>query len=65
MKDFDYIHFPCHALLNDDFQSLVLSQLPPDKSKEDGYLTLIEVMNCDYNAKPGALLLCMESNLKF
>jgi CHAT domain-containing protein len=33
MKDFDYIHFTCHGLLNDDFQGLVLSQLPPDKAK--------------------------------
>jgi len=58
MKDFDYIHFSCHGLLNDDFQSLVLSQLPPDKSKEDGYFTLNEIMNCDYNAKLVVLSAC-------
>lgn len=58
MKDFDYIHFSCHSLLNDDFQSLVLSQLPPDKSKEDGYFTLNEIMNCDYNAKLVVLSAC-------
>jgi CHAT domain-containing protein/predicted negative regulator of RcsB-dependent stress response len=51
LKDFDFIHFACHGLLNDDFQSLVLSQLPPDKSQQDGYFTLNEIMNCDYNAK--------------
>jgi CHAT domain-containing protein len=58
MKDFDYIHFSCHGLLNDDFQSLVLSQLPPDKSKEDGYFTLNEIMNCDYHAKLVVLSAC-------
>ena len=58
MKDFDYIHFSCHGLLNDDFQSLVLSQLPADKSKEDGYFTLNEIMNCDYNAKLVVLSAC-------
>ena len=58
MKDFDYIHFSCHGLLNDDFQSLVLSQLPLDKSNEDGYFTLNEIMNCDYNAKLVVLSAC-------
>ena len=58
MKDFDFIHFSCHSLLNDDFQSLVLSQVPPHKSKEDGYFTLNELMNCDYNAKLVVLSAC-------
>jgi CHAT domain-containing protein/Tfp pilus assembly protein PilF len=48
MKDFDYIHFSCHGLLSDDFQSLVLS----------GYFTLNEIMNCDYNAKLVVLSAC-------
>ncbi|MCX6580188.1 MAG: CHAT domain-containing protein [Candidatus Aminicenantes bacterium] len=56
MKDFAYIHFSCHGLLNDDFQCLVLSQLPG--SKEDGYFTLNEIMNCDYNAKLIVLSAC-------
>ena len=56
MKDFDYIHFACHAVLGDGFQSLVLSQLP--QSTEDGYLTLNEIMNCDYNAKLVVLSAC-------
>lgn len=51
MKDFDFIHFACHGILADSFQSLVLSQRPPEKSSEDGYFTLNEIMNCDYNAK--------------
>lgn len=58
MKDFAYIHFSCHGLLNDDFQCLVLSQLPPDKSKEDGYFTLNEIMNCSYNARLVVLSAC-------
>jgi CHAT domain-containing protein/Tfp pilus assembly protein PilF len=58
MKDFAYIHFACHGLLDEDFQSLLLSQLPPDKSKEDGYFTLNEIMNCDYNAKLVVLSAC-------
>jgi CHAT domain-containing protein/predicted negative regulator of RcsB-dependent stress response len=56
LKEFDYIHFACHAILGDGFQSLVLSQLP--QSTEDGYLTLNEIMNCDYNAKLVVLSAC-------
>jgi CHAT domain-containing protein/predicted negative regulator of RcsB-dependent stress response len=56
LKEFDYIHFACHAVLGDGFQSLVLSQLP--QSTEDGYLTLNEIMNCDYNAKLVVLSAC-------
>ncbi len=58
MKDFAYIHFSCHGLLNDDFQSLVLSQLPREKSTEDGYFSLNEIMNCDYNAQLVVLSAC-------
>jgi CHAT domain-containing protein/Tfp pilus assembly protein PilF len=56
MKDFDFIHFACHGLLDGDFQSLVLSQIPG--AKEDGYFTLNEIMNCDYNAKLVVLSAC-------
>jgi tetratricopeptide (TPR) repeat protein len=56
IKEFDYIHFACHAVLGNGFQSLVLSQLP--QSTEDGYLTLNEIMNCDYNAKLVVLSAC-------
>jgi len=56
LKEFDYIHFACHAVLGDGFQSLVLSRLP--QSTEDGYLTLNEIMNCDYNAKLVVLSAC-------
>jgi CHAT domain-containing protein len=64
IKDFDFIHFACHGLLNDDFQSLVLSQLPSDKSPEDGYFTLNEIMNCDYNAKLVVLSACQTGSGK-
>jgi CHAT domain-containing protein len=56
MKEFDYIHLACHGLLNDEFQSLVLSQIPG--AREDGYFTLNEIMNCDYNAKLVVLSAC-------
>ena len=56
MKEFDYIHFSCHGILGDDFQGLVLSQIP--QSTEDGFLTSNEIMNCDYNAKLVVLSSC-------
>jgi CHAT domain-containing protein len=58
MKEYDYIHFACHGLLNDEFQSLVLSQLPGEQSTEDGYFTLNEIMNCNWNAKLVVLSAC-------
>jgi CHAT domain-containing protein/Tfp pilus assembly protein PilF len=64
MKDFDYIHFACHGLLNDTFQSLVLSQLPPSQSPEDGYFTLTEIMNCDWNARLIVLSACQTGSGK-
>lgn len=48
ISGYSYIHFACHGILDRGFQSLVLSQIP--NSKEDGYLTLGEIMNCHYNA---------------
>jgi CHAT domain-containing protein len=56
LKEFDYIHFSCHGVLGDDFQGLVLSQIPG--APEDGYLTLNEIMNCDYHAKLVVLSAC-------
>jgi CHAT domain-containing protein len=54
--DYDYIHFSCHGVLKDNFQSLVLSRQPG--SCEDGYLTLMEIGHCDYNAKLVVLSAC-------
>ncbi len=56
MNACDYIHFACHGVLGDGFQSLVLSQVPG--AKEDGYFTLNEIMNCDYHAKLVVLSAC-------
>jgi len=56
MKDFDYIHFACHGVLGDRFQCLVLSQL--ENSREDGFLTLNDIMNCEFNAKLVVLSAC-------
>jgi CHAT domain-containing protein/predicted negative regulator of RcsB-dependent stress response len=64
LKEFDYIHFSCHGILGDGFQSLVLSQLPPDKTSEDGYFTLNEIMNSDYNAKLVVLSACQTGSGK-
>ncbi len=57
MKDYDYIHLACHGLLSDDFQSLVLSQNIPTQT-DNGFLTLNEIMNCDFNAKLVVLSAC-------
>jgi CHAT domain-containing protein len=56
LKEFGYIHFSCHGVLGDEFQGLVLSQIP--ESKEDGYLTLFDIMTCAYNAKLVVLSAC-------
>ncbi len=56
LKDFQYIHFACHGILGDHFQSLVLSQIPD--SQEDGYLTLNDIMNSQYHAKLVVLSAC-------
>ncbi|MCP5054575.1 MAG: CHAT domain-containing protein, partial [bacterium] len=64
MRDYDYIHFACHGLLNDTFQSLVLSQLPSGQSSEDGYFTLNEIMNCHWNARLVVLSACQTGSGK-
>ncbi len=56
MKGYDVVHFSSHGVLDDAYQGLVLSQLPG--TKEDGYLTMNEIMNCDYNAKLVVLSAC-------
>ncbi len=63
LNEFDYIHFSCHGILGDGFQSLVLSQIP--ESSEDGYLTLNEIMNCNYNARLVVLSACQTGSGKF
>ena len=62
MRHYGYVHFACHGLLGDGFQSLVLSQVPG--SKEDGYLTLGEIMNCDWSARLVVLSACQTGSGK-
>lgn len=56
LKCYDCIHFACHGILDEGFQGLVLSQLP--NAREDGYLTLNEIMNCHFNAGLVVLSAC-------
>jgi CHAT domain-containing protein len=62
MKKFDYIHIACHGILGETFQCLVLSLIPG--AKEDGYFTMNEIMNCDYNAKLVVLSACQTGSGK-
>jgi CHAT domain-containing protein len=63
MNAYDYIHFAGHGLISDDFQGLVLSRDIPG-SQDDGYFTLNEIMNCDYNAKLVVLSGCQTGSGK-
>ena len=56
INKYGYIHFSAHGALDDDFQAIVLSQIPD--SKEDGMLTLGKIMNCSYNARLVVLSAC-------
>jgi CHAT domain-containing protein/predicted negative regulator of RcsB-dependent stress response len=56
MADYGYILFSCHGLLGDGYQCLVLSQVPG--AKEDGFLTLGEIMNSSYRARLVVLSAC-------
>ncbi len=56
MERFGYILFSCHGLLGDGYQCLALSQIPG--AKEDGFLTLDEIMNCKYRARLVVLSAC-------
>jgi CHAT domain-containing protein/tetratricopeptide (TPR) repeat protein len=67
MNRFSYIHFACHGIsrfagqgiFKVGFQSLVLTlKIPIPGVKEDGYFTLNEIMNCDYNAQLVVLSAC-------
>ncbi|MGD2086901.1 MAG: CHAT domain-containing protein [Candidatus Aminicenantes bacterium] len=49
MNRFGYIHFACHGVAGDEFQSLVLSLTPA--TDEDGFFSFDEIMNCNYNAQ--------------
>jgi CHAT domain-containing protein/tetratricopeptide (TPR) repeat protein len=56
MERYDYIHFAMHGILAPRFQAIAFSQIPNDK--EDGMLTLGEIMNVRYNARLVVLSAC-------
>lgn len=56
MAQYSYIHFSTHGILQPGFQAIALSQIPSDK--EDGFLTLGEIMNTRFNARLVVLSAC-------
>lgn len=56
MDQYAYIHFSTHGILQPGFQAIALSQIPSDK--EDGFLTLGEIMNIRFNARLVVLSAC-------
>jgi CHAT domain-containing protein len=63
MKDFDIIHLACHGIMGGDFQSLLLAR-GSSGAREDGYFTLNEIMNCNYNANLIVLSSCLTASGK-
>lgn len=56
MARYSYIHFSTHGILQPGFQAIALSQIPSDR--EDGFLTLGEIMNTRFNARLVVLSAC-------
>jgi tetratricopeptide (TPR) repeat protein len=56
MEQYGYIHFSTHGILDTNFQAIALSQIPD--VREDGFLTLGEIMNSRYNAHLVVLSAC-------
>ena len=56
MIRYSYIHFSTHGILQPGFQAIALSQIPSDK--EDGFLTIGEIMNTRFNARLVVLSAC-------
>ena len=56
MRDYGYIHFSAHGILDAKFQAIALSQIPGDS--EDGFLTLNEIMDSRYHAHLVVLSAC-------
>jgi CHAT domain-containing protein/uncharacterized protein HemY len=56
MGKYGYIHFSTHGILDARFQAIALSQIPG--AREDGFLTLGEIMNSRYNAQLVVLSAC-------
>lgn len=56
MEHYGYIHFSAHGILTPHFQAIALSHIP--ESREDGFLTLGEIMNSRFNAHLVVLSAC-------
>jgi CHAT domain-containing protein/uncharacterized protein HemY len=56
MGRYAFIHFSTHGILEPGFQAIALSQIPGDR--EDGFLTLGEIMNSRFNARLVVLSAC-------
>ena len=56
IKNYGYIHFSAHGVLNDRFQAIALSLIPG--GTEDGFLTLSDIIRCHYNARLVVLSAC-------
>jgi CHAT domain-containing protein len=56
MGRYTFIHFSTHGILEPGFQAIALSQIPGDK--DDGFLTLGEIMNSRFNARLVVLSAC-------
>lgn len=52
----DYLHLAAHGILGDDYQAIALSRIPG--SKEDGLLSLGEIMNLKWEARLVVLSAC-------
>ncbi len=56
IEQYSFIHFSTHGIVEPQFQAIALSQIPDEK--EDGFLTLGEIMNSRFNARLVVLSAC-------
>lgn len=56
MSQYTFVHFSTHGIVEPGFQAIALSQIPGDR--EDGFLTLGEIMNSRFNARLVVLSAC-------
>ncbi len=58
LKNYRYIVFACHGIINPGFQSLALAVEDSLTRTEDGYLTFEEMLNLDWDAELVVLSAC-------
>ncbi len=58
IKNYRYIVFACHGIINPGFQSLALAVEDSLTRTEDGYLTFEEMLNLDWDAELVVLSAC-------